>query len=376
MESTRIELNLIKLNWNSTELKFNWTEIQLNWMNLNWVVIGNESSGMEWGWVDVELMSSWCWIGEKSVCVCVCVCVWFTRVDEVTVLTDDSDSFDSDPGELLRFFRTFLGRPFHLGAAIHKCTIQRLQLTHSSIPEPPTTPRATTTQTRPSTDRDGCRAAGGPPVRGNRTCPCRRRRGCWATGPGGRRWPGRRPASCTAPRIAPAASAPIGSGSRPGNSAPSPAAPTGCPGRPRPRLPITVKSYWEPITSSPIVSHRLLSSPIVSYRFPCGWREVMGGDGRWWEVARWRRPWIHLAHLPIAKCGAVSQSVVKNVNQQNIDRLQRCNSNEPTTRSSGIQLKLWINSPMRFNLEIGLVQLFSPAHLILTIKISIHSPWN
>ena len=61
-----------------------------------------------------------------------------TRVEDVTVLTDDSDSFDSDPGELLRFFRTFLGRPFHFGAVatISKSTfnqnfhIQLLKLEH------------------------------------------------------------------------------------------------------------------------------------------------------------------------------------------------------------------------------------------------------
>jgi hypothetical protein len=40
-----------------------------------------------------------------------------TLDDEVTVLTDDSDSLDSDPGEWLLFLlRIFFGRPFHLGA--------------------------------------------------------------------------------------------------------------------------------------------------------------------------------------------------------------------------------------------------------------------
>ena len=42
-----------------------------------------------------------------------------TLDDEVTVLTDDSDSLDSDPGEWLLFLlRVFFGRPFHLGATI------------------------------------------------------------------------------------------------------------------------------------------------------------------------------------------------------------------------------------------------------------------
>ena len=43
---------------------------------------------------------------------------WLT-LDDVTVLPDDSDSFDSDPGEWLRFLRPLRPRrPFHFGAAI------------------------------------------------------------------------------------------------------------------------------------------------------------------------------------------------------------------------------------------------------------------
>lgn len=44
-------------------------------------------------------------------------------MDDVMVLTDDSDSFDSEPGDWLRisaFFAAFRGRPFHLGATIDK----------------------------------------------------------------------------------------------------------------------------------------------------------------------------------------------------------------------------------------------------------------
>ena len=46
-----------------------------------------------------------------------------TLMDDVMVLTDDSDSFDSEPGEWLRigvFFAAFRGRPFHFGANTNK----------------------------------------------------------------------------------------------------------------------------------------------------------------------------------------------------------------------------------------------------------------
>ncbi len=54
----------------------------------------------------------------------------------MTVLTDDSDSLDSDPGEWLLFLlRIFFGRPFHLGARTNdKMIYNNDRLSASAVP--------------------------------------------------------------------------------------------------------------------------------------------------------------------------------------------------------------------------------------------------